>query len=343
MSIETEIQTEVEALRERFPETKELYREVCALLFFRYGITPTTNKLYQFVRKGSMSAPADALDKFWGDLRSKARIEVDHPAIPDTLKSSAAEAIAAIWQQATGVARAELNNLREEVAGHLLMAQDERSAAVREASQLRESLTATQDQLSQANLVIGDSKVELEAERRAHTASAARLQELQRSCDELRAQLERQRADFSADLAKAREAVDTANSRADASDRRALLEIDQERQAKARVEKQLEVLRGQHASLESQHRDAEASAVAVQSKLQSSLQVAEQERAAGVAAHEALQRDHGDVKAALAQARDDLIRAQSEAQAVRAIVDRLTSAPAAPNDARGSKPSKKKA
>ena len=53
MSIESEIQSEVEALRERFNDTKALYREVCALLFFRHDITPTTSKLYQYVRKGS--------------------------------------------------------------------------------------------------------------------------------------------------------------------------------------------------------------------------------------------------------------------------------------------------
>ena len=64
MSEESEIQAEVEALRERFSDTKALYREVCALLFFRYGITPTASKLYQRVRKGSMSAPAEALAKF---------------------------------------------------------------------------------------------------------------------------------------------------------------------------------------------------------------------------------------------------------------------------------------
>jgi hypothetical protein len=49
MSIETEILAEVEALKGRFSDTKALYREACALLFFRYGITPTTNKLYQYV------------------------------------------------------------------------------------------------------------------------------------------------------------------------------------------------------------------------------------------------------------------------------------------------------
>ena len=70
MSTENEILSEVEILKARFSDTKALYREVCALLFFRFGITPTTNKLYQYVRKGTMSTPAEALSKFWDELRA---------------------------------------------------------------------------------------------------------------------------------------------------------------------------------------------------------------------------------------------------------------------------------
>ena len=62
---EARMQAEIEALRAQHPETQDLYREVCVLLFFRYGLTPTANKLYQLVRKGSMSAPAEALARFW--------------------------------------------------------------------------------------------------------------------------------------------------------------------------------------------------------------------------------------------------------------------------------------
>lgn len=59
-----------------FPDTQALYREVCVLLFFRHGITPTANKLYQLVRKGSMSAPTEALRTFWADLREKSRVRI---------------------------------------------------------------------------------------------------------------------------------------------------------------------------------------------------------------------------------------------------------------------------
>jgi hypothetical protein len=48
-------------LRGRFPETRAVYREVCWLLFFRYGVTPTANKRYSLVRKGNMGTPAEVL------------------------------------------------------------------------------------------------------------------------------------------------------------------------------------------------------------------------------------------------------------------------------------------
>ena len=113
MSEESEIQAEVEALRERFSDTKTLYREVCALLFFRYGITPTASKLYQHVRKGSMSAPAEALAKFWEDLRGKARVEIDHPDLQEALKEAAGKAVSVLWAQSTGLAREELGAVHD--------------------------------------------------------------------------------------------------------------------------------------------------------------------------------------------------------------------------------------
>ena len=74
MSTEAKIIADIETIKVGELNTQELYREVCTILFFRYGITPTANKLYQYVRKGSMSAPAEALTKFWSDLREKSRV-----------------------------------------------------------------------------------------------------------------------------------------------------------------------------------------------------------------------------------------------------------------------------
>ncbi|CAE6776949.1 hypothetical protein R69927_04026 [Paraburkholderia domus] len=61
---ETCLAAEIERLKGAHPKTRELYREVCALLFFRYGITPTANRLYQLVRRGSMGTPTAVLGEF---------------------------------------------------------------------------------------------------------------------------------------------------------------------------------------------------------------------------------------------------------------------------------------
>jgi hypothetical protein len=39
---EKQLLIEIDRLREQFPHTQDLYREVCVLLFFRYGITPSS-------------------------------------------------------------------------------------------------------------------------------------------------------------------------------------------------------------------------------------------------------------------------------------------------------------
>ena len=99
------IQAEIEQLKIQFPQTRDLYREACVLLFFRYGITPTANKLYQYVRKGSMSAPAEALNKFWLDLREKSRIRIERPDLPEQLREAAGDFVVALWVQAQEAAQ----------------------------------------------------------------------------------------------------------------------------------------------------------------------------------------------------------------------------------------------
>jgi len=337
MSIESEIQAEVEALKGRFSETKAVYREVCALLFFRYGITPTASKLYQLVRKGSMSAPADALGKFWVELRSKARVEIDHPDLPPELRDAAASAIAGIWQQATAVARGELAALRLEVQEQLEAARAELVAARRQTTDIGEQLEAARGQVAAANTAVSQIRDELEAERRAHAGALARLQEQQRQLAEHQAQQEAARAAFSADLAKAREAVDVANARADASDRRALLEIEQERQARARADKQAETLRVQLTQAEGRAReDAQATAEA-QARLQARAEALEQ------SSHDlrtAASRAGADLEALreqLAIAQADAVRHETEADTLRTVIAQLKPAdgtPPAPRPAR---------
>lgn len=111
---ETKMRLEIESLKNQHKNTQSLYREVCVLLFFRYGITPTANGLYQYVKKGSMSAPAEALSKFWLDLRDKSRVRIDGVDLPDDLKQSLSEFAGAIWQKAQHLAQESLAEIRSE-------------------------------------------------------------------------------------------------------------------------------------------------------------------------------------------------------------------------------------
>lgn len=324
MSTEIELQSDIEALRARFTETKDLYREVCALLFFRYGITPTASKLYQFVRKGSMSAPAEALARFWEDLRSKARVEIDHPDLPSELKASAAEAIAELWRQATAAARHELAALRLEDQAAVEQAQGEETRARQAAAEALASADTLSQQLSSAQESLQQRQTDLEAERRAHAGAVARLQELQRHLEEARHQQERGRADFSAELGKAREAVAVANGRADAAERRALLDIDQERQARIKVDKQLEALRGQLTQTEGRHRESLLAQADAVTRLQVRADAAEDSQRELTASNRSLVDDLQATRERLAVAQQEATQFRAETQALHALLGRLS-------------------
>src|SRR5260370_36000221 len=89
--LHADIAQDIDQLRAQFPNTQALYREVCVLLFFRHGITPTANRLYHLVKKGSMDAPAEALTRFWATLREKSRVRIEHPDLPPALQSATGE------------------------------------------------------------------------------------------------------------------------------------------------------------------------------------------------------------------------------------------------------------
>ncbi|PIF25938.1 plasmid replication DNA-binding protein KfrA [Acidovorax sp. 56] len=274
MSEESEIQAEVEALRERFSDTKALYREVCALLFFRYGITPTASKLYQHVRKGSMSAPAEALAKFWEELRGKARVEIDHPDLPDALKQAAGQAVSVLWTQATDLAREELAALRVEARTEAQSAQAQLQETLQRSSSLEEQLQTAQSKCAELESNLQNLAAELEQERRAHAGSAARGEALSRQTDELKLEQSKSRQHFSAELDKGRAAIDEATSRAAQAERRALQEIDRERTARAQADKQLEQLRGKLTEVERDHHAKVLEANAAQTRLAADLESA---------------------------------------------------------------------
>ncbi|MBK4738425.1 DNA-binding protein [Noviherbaspirillum pedocola] len=154
---------DVAALRDRFPNTQELYREVCTVMFFRYGITPTANKLYQCVKKGSMSAPTEALGKFWDTLREKSRVRIEHPDLPEDLKTRAGEMAAALWDLAQQRAHASLNAYQDEARAKVLEAESARAQAEAEREALQKDRESVRANLAQAREQIADLQQQLAA------------------------------------------------------------------------------------------------------------------------------------------------------------------------------------
>src|SRR5258708_40229258 len=111
---EARLAAEIDRLKAAFPKTRELYREVCALLFFRFGLTPTANRLYQLVRKGSMGTPTEVLAEFWATLREKSRVRLERPDLPPDVQAAAGDLVVALWDKSTAAAHAALGGMRVE-------------------------------------------------------------------------------------------------------------------------------------------------------------------------------------------------------------------------------------
>jgi len=253
-SNEKQLLADIDQLRSQFPHTQDLYREVCVLLFFRYGITPTTNKLYQLVRKGSMSAPAEALNKFWEDLRDKSRVRIEHPDLPESLKTAAGELVATLWSSAQSAAQERLTTLRSEAQAQVAEARQAQEKAEADRDAARASQALASQTLEQAHARIGELELAVAARDATIVALEGQLQNARGENAGLLQKLDDARRDFGAELEKLRSAASLAEERFRASETRALMEIDRERTAASKLHKEMEGLRSHAEQAAERHR-----------------------------------------------------------------------------------------
>lgn len=239
MNIENEIREHIDALRESTSNTQELYREVCALLFFRYGITPTANKLYQLVKKGSMSAPAEALARFWEELREKSRVRIEHPDLPDSLKTATGELVGRLWADAQAEAQESLSVFRHEADARVAEAdaarqnaERDQQAAIDELERLHEALDVTTERNLALERSLAAERAKTESLRAQSVLTNERLETLETALAEARQA-------FSIELEKLRDSLRISENRYEASEKRALLEIDRERTTATKAQKEL--------------------------------------------------------------------------------------------------------
>lgn len=236
---ERQIQDEIEQLKTQFPQTRDLYREVCVLLFFRYGITPSANKLYQYVRKGSMSAPAEALNRFWLELREKSRVRIESPDLPDHLKEETGKFAATLWLRAQEAAKSNFATQITEANEKVELAQQEKEIAQQNCELLEAKLNQCQDELENASQRLVESEKKHAVDMSVLAALEKSLITRQKERMQLERSLEAARQEFSSDLDKVNVALAKAEERYRALEARALLDLDRERQRAIKLEKEI--------------------------------------------------------------------------------------------------------
>ncbi|SMG21490.1 DNA-binding protein [Paraburkholderia susongensis] len=327
------LESDIEAAREHASDTQALYREVCALLFFRYGETPTANRLYQLVRKGSMSAPAKALRDFWVEVRDKTRVDVGRPDLPSDVAAAAGEFAAQLWRLSSDAASAALDVFRQDAQTEVAAAREEaqereiqRLAAVQKAEQAANDAVALRAQIGGLEARI----VELQ------TANEMLMTQLAASKEEIAtgsAALADARRDFADELAKLRRSHEQNEQRLAAAEKRALLEIESEREAAQRLRKELQAGNERTATLEAEFR-------AQRDALRDELAVAKAGLVASNTRHAATSAQLAEKDALLAErvAATDLLR-----QRIETISRQLETARTARTPARPARRSREKA
>lgn len=160
-------------------------------------------------------------------------------------------------------------------------------------------------------------------------ATQARQEEGRRQIEALERQLGKMRTQFSAELERTREQVAVAQERAEATDRRALHEIDQERTLRQKGEQAVAELRTELAAMQARAQGAAVTGAEVRARLQAEcdtlcLQLAQAEQA--LEYDEAAQ---GGLRDELEVALRRNERADAEATATRRLVGAKRRAPGA--------------
>lgn len=187
-----------------------------------------------------MSAPGEALNAFWKQLRDSSRISVVAPDVPESLRDAAGQLAVTFWKSAMQAAEDAFAVLRGEVQ---VQVDDARMA-----------LSAADDLAQSRRKLLDEREAELETERRVNQELSAQVSVQKDDIARLEGELAGARHETKAVSARLEEtygihareiqAAHTAAAQARdsflASERRFLLDLDRERTATAKVQKQLE-------------------------------------------------------------------------------------------------------
>ena len=234
------VQADIDALRERFPRTADLYREACGVMFFRYGVMPTANALYQFVRKGSMSVPTEALRRFWSDLRERARVDLQHADLPDQVKQSAGQLVGEIWTLARHAAEESIADLRQTAAAEREVVLAEKAALEEQAAELSLQLEDARTRIASAAATIAQQREELSAGAAVERETQKRLAESRVETERLQGIIDSMSTAHATEIDKITGRVLQAEQRCTDLEKRTLVDLDRERTMASKLQKELD-------------------------------------------------------------------------------------------------------
>ncbi|MEO8837664.1 MAG: ATPase, partial [Herbaspirillum sp.] len=193
-------------------------------------------------------------NKFWGNLREKSRVHIEHPDLPEVLKLAAGELTATVWKVAQTAANESLASYRSEVQAAVSEAKAVQVSAEHERDTAYQAQGRTQQILEQATIRLGALERQLAAADATNSVLEAQLQQAKAENSTHQQRLEDARREFTAELNKLRVAAELADERFRAAEKRALLEIDRERSAASKIHKELDAARAIASQTAERHR-----------------------------------------------------------------------------------------
>lgn len=258
---ESQLHVAVEQLRSQHSNTIDLYKAVAALLFFQYDSTPTTNRMYQLVRKGSMSAPAEALRLFWQELRERSQVRMEQADIPATLKQSVGSLVAQIWEESLDQAQQATEQSSQALQVKLALVQKAQQESLEDLHALQGALLQAQQQLQQQDEKIDDLRAEAQQTQLQNAALQQQVQLFNEQKQDLVQQHEKA-------LLAQKEQISLSEQRAADMEKYARLEIERVRQESTKAQQQEQQrfadLQQKHQNQLQQHQDLQTSYVELQ-------------------------------------------------------------------------------
>lgn len=215
--------------------TEDEVWKTCDVLLLE-GARPTIERVRQKLGRGSPNTVSPMLETWFKHLGARIKDPGAFSA-PSTMPDPVHQAAQHLWEVAQAEARHDFDERLKAglaAAAATVDAANDRSAL---ADATAASSTARADTL---HAELAQLRETLEGERAAHAATAARLEDARLQFSDLQADLAQARLSADETRARADAAVSAADERARGAERRAALEIERERQLRAKAEKSTE-------------------------------------------------------------------------------------------------------